>query len=196
MQEKKVKEQVLQAFYHLSFSHGLKKVTVDMLAKECGISKKTLYCIFNSKDEIVTAFTDQILDSIEEQFMKIQIKEDDPCRILNEFFSMVISIAGNIPSGVFRDIKRFYPELEDKIAVVRSHFSGQFLAIIRRGVEEGAFQPINMRFIEGFYTGMVNYVFNPDFILDNDLTIEETLVSFQNILLSALMSPPVAEAVV
>lgn len=189
MKEEKIKEQVLRAFYQLSFTHGLKKVTVDMLAKECGISKKTIYRIFKSKEEIVDVFTDLILGNLEEQFKRIQIKEDDQNRILEEFFEVVISMTGNIPSGVFTDVRRFYPELEEKITTVRTRFSTQFLHIIRKGVEEGNFRQINMRFIEGFYTGMVNYVFNPDFFLDNDLTIEETLVSFKNILLSALSKP-------
>ena len=189
MQEEKVKDHILKAFYQLSFSYGLKKVTVDMLAKECGISKKTIYRIFESKEEIVDVFTDILLKNIEEQLRTIRIKEENPAIILENFFDFVISLTGKIPSGVFTDVKRFYPDIEEKIKNVRTRISSQFLEIIRIGVEQNYFKQINMKFISGFYTGMVHYIFNPDFFLDNDLTIEETIISFKNILFSALSKP-------
>jgi len=191
MQEEKVKEHILKAFYQLSFSYGLKKVTVDMLARECGISKKTIYRIFKSKEEIVDVFTDLVLENVEEQLKTTRIKEENPAVILENFFDFVLSLTGNIPSGVFTDVRRFYPDIEEKIKTVRTRISKQFIEIIRTGVEQNYFRQINMKFIEGFYTGMVHYIFNPDFFLDNDLTIEETLISFKNILLSALLKPEI-----
>ena len=39
----------------------------------------------------------------------------------------------------------------------------------------------------GFLTGASNAVLNPDFILENNLTIEDSIVAFKNLFLSGLL---------
>src|SRR5688572_11708246 len=50
---------VRQAREHL-FSHGYCQCTMDELAAELGMSKKTLYAHFSSKDDIVRAVLEQL----------------------------------------------------------------------------------------------------------------------------------------
>ena len=185
--DRELERKILESFYRLSFEHGLKKVTVDMLARDCGIAKKTIYSVYKDKDDIIARFTHFLLGMLDQQFYYIQIRETDPEIILNRFFDTVIDVTGKIPGAVFQDVRRFYPSLEEIIATYRRKFGAMFLKIIRQGIESGAFYPINLRIVEGFYMGAVNYVFNAEFLLDNNLTLEEILQSFKTILLSAIV---------
>ncbi len=185
--EQELERKIIESFYRLSFEHGLKKVTIDMLARDCGIAKKTIYTVYKDKDEIVIRFVHFLLGMLDQQFYFIQMKESNPSVTLNRFFDMVIEVTGKVPGAVFQDVRRFYPQIEDILADYRKKFGTMFMKVIRQGIESGVFHTIDLRIIEGFYMGAINYMFNSDFILDNNLTIEEALLSFKTILLSALV---------
>lgn len=187
LKETELERKIIESFYKLSFEHGLKKVTIDMLARDCGIAKKTIYTVYKDKDEIINRFSRFLLDMLDQQFYFIGIKESDPAVVLNRYFDVVIEVTGKIPGSVFEDVRRFYPHLEDIITSYRKKFSTMFLKVIRNGMENGAFYPIDLRIVEGFYLGAINYMFNSEFLLDNNLSVEETLYAFKTILLSALV---------
>src|SRR5215216_6135990 len=46
------------------FAHGYSRLTMDELATELGMSKKTLYVHFAGKDEIITAVIDHLATEI------------------------------------------------------------------------------------------------------------------------------------
>ena len=50
-----VKDKILETALHLFFRFGIKAITMDDIAKEMGISKKTIYRFFGEKDDIVNS---------------------------------------------------------------------------------------------------------------------------------------------
>ena len=48
-----VKERILQKAEEMFFRYGVKSITMDDIARELGISKKTIYLHFPDKDELV-----------------------------------------------------------------------------------------------------------------------------------------------
>src|SRR5215207_2931705 len=55
-----VRGRILQQARADFFSHGYSSLTMDALAAELGMSKKTLYVHFTGKDEIVAAIIDHL----------------------------------------------------------------------------------------------------------------------------------------
>ena len=53
MSDFEVKEKIILKFHELALTYGIKRITIDMLAKECGISKKTVYKYFTSKEDLI-----------------------------------------------------------------------------------------------------------------------------------------------
>lgn len=64
------KEQIIEAARNLFHKYGFKKVSMDEIAKEAGVTKKTIYMYFASKEELLKYF---ILEQIEK--MKNIIEE-------------------------------------------------------------------------------------------------------------------------
>jgi AcrR family transcriptional regulator len=50
------RERILETVDRLFYRHGLQAVGVDAIASELGISKKTLYRHFPSKDDLIIAY--------------------------------------------------------------------------------------------------------------------------------------------
>lgn len=66
------KEQVITVARDLFHKHGFKKVSMDEIAKYSGVTKKTIYSYFKSKEELLKYFIDEEL-----QRMKKIIDEEE-----------------------------------------------------------------------------------------------------------------------
>lgn len=53
------RERILKAAAHLFYLEGIRAVSVDAIAERAGVTKKTLYYHFDSKDEVIAAYLGQ-----------------------------------------------------------------------------------------------------------------------------------------
>lgn len=74
-----MKKTILKTSLELFVKHGFKTVTMDEIANELGISKKTIYLHFRSKDELITKTVDYIIDSAMDK------KERNCCELRNSY---------------------------------------------------------------------------------------------------------------
>lgn len=139
MDEKKIEllERSAQVFMRL----GIKSVTMDDLARELGVSKKTFYKYFDDK----TALVNEIIG------FKIQLDQSlcqgaacDCENAIAELFQvsrLVIEHIGNINPSVFYDLKKFYPEASDMLDKHKWNFVLNMIkANISRGIAEGIYR--------------------------------------------------------
>jgi len=59
-----MKEQILQKATELFLNQGFKSITMDDIAQEMSISKKTIYSHFGNKEAIVSATTNYLFETI------------------------------------------------------------------------------------------------------------------------------------
>ena len=68
--ESTIREQILEATI-LVFNRKGMKFTMDDIARELGMSKKTIYTVFADKQELVYDMVDYCFDSIKESEQKV-----------------------------------------------------------------------------------------------------------------------------
>lgn len=68
------KEQIIEATRKLFYKYGFKRVSMDEIARESGVTKRTVYMYFNSKEEILKYFINEevqnmkkIIEDVEKQ---------------------------------------------------------------------------------------------------------------------------------
>ena len=90
--------------------YGVKSVTMDEIARELGISKKTIYQYFKDKDELVCETTTHILECDKHEFDQIQ---KEAANTIEELFLISKCLRRNLenlnPSILF-DLKRYHPK--------------------------------------------------------------------------------------
>lgn len=57
-QEKPTRERIVDAASKLFYREGIRAVSVDAVAEKAGLTKRTLYYHFQSKDELISAYLD------------------------------------------------------------------------------------------------------------------------------------------
>jgi AcrR family transcriptional regulator len=125
---------VRQARAHF-FEHGYCQCTMDDLAAELGMSKKTLYVHFPSKEALMAAVIDdlsrEIRASADALFTNRQLNFAEKLRGFAE--GMVERLTKTNPR-LLRDLQRFAPELYEKAAAMREK---NIPYVFGRFIEEG-----------------------------------------------------------
>ena len=125
---------VRQAREHL-FAHGYSQCTMDDLAAELGMSKKTLYAHFASKDDIVRAVLEQL---------GAEIRADADALFANRTLNFAEKLRG-FAQGMFdrlsrlnprtpRELQRYAPHLHQVLVEIRQR---NIPYVFGRFIEEG-----------------------------------------------------------
>ena len=78
------KNQVIEAARKLFHQFGFKKVSMDEIAKEAGVTKKTIYMYFGSKEELLKYFIQEEITNMEKIVEKVEAKHQDFFETVNE----------------------------------------------------------------------------------------------------------------
>ncbi|MCP4136149.1 MAG: TetR/AcrR family transcriptional regulator [bacterium] len=185
--EEQARQHILDTSHDLFMSSGIKKITTEMLAKECGVSKKTIYRFFNSKNEIVDTIADNLIGRLKEEFARIDKSDEDPLEKIYKLFEFPFTIFKDISTVLLEDLQHYYPEIEDRFNTFRQEHNMVFIETFKKGKESGVFKDIHPSFVLSFFRGAGNNVLNSDFVLNNDISLEETISSFKELMLSGLL---------
>lgn len=89
---------------------GLRSVTMDDVARELGISKKTIYKYFENKADLIQKAVQTVHDSIQATLMEIHGNSTNPIDELIEIDSVVCKIMkGHNPSLRYQ-LQKYYPK--------------------------------------------------------------------------------------
>jgi AcrR family transcriptional regulator len=102
------------------FATGYSRLTMDALAAELGMSKKTLYVHFSGKDEIVAAIVDDLATEIRtEADALLRERHLTFAEKLRGFVETLLQRLGSLSPHTVRDLQRFAPQLYEKVEEVR-----------------------------------------------------------------------------
>ena len=162
-----MEERILSKAAELFLNNGVKSVTMDEIARELGMSKKTIYACFETKNELVEATSLYIFDGIANGIAEIKKGSNNP---IEELFSIrnfiLLSLREEKASPEFQ-LKKYYPEIFAKLrAKQKSLVEASLSENIRRGIAEGYYRSeIRENFIARMYfigmTGIKDRVIFP-----------------------------------
>jgi TetR/AcrR family transcriptional regulator, cholesterol catabolism regulator len=129
-----MKERIQQKAKELFMRYGFRSVTMDEIAGQTGISKKTLYQFFEDKDELVETVMHGELEYMQTQCTK-QMKEAENAveEIFLDMDAMEDVMDALNPQIIF-DLEKFYPRTFEKF---KKHKNNFLLEIIKKNLERG-----------------------------------------------------------
>lgn len=75
--DKMKEQQIIEAARKLFGKYGFKKVTMDEIAREANVTKKTVYTYFSSKEELFKYFIDEELKNMKKIIEEVEAKNED-----------------------------------------------------------------------------------------------------------------------
>lgn len=154
-----MKEKIIQHASALFLKLGFKSVTMDDIADDMGISKKTIYIHFKNKTALVKQCTFSVLERILDGIDAICSQYQDPIDELFEVKKFIMEQLQNDQTSPQYQLKKYYPEINHSLQ--QSHFNKMLECTkrnISKGIEQGVYRPnLDPDFIARIYfVGMTN----------------------------------------
>lgn len=137
-----VKDRIVQAAQELFTRNGIRGVSMDDIATQLAMSKKTLYKWFENKDQIVMATMHKYLareqTGCEQSFLDGSNALEAMLNLINWHKEML----ANIHPSVFHELQKYYPQAWGLFEEHKNTFILQkIIDNIRRGMAEGVYRP-------------------------------------------------------
>ncbi len=160
-----LQERILLKGDELFRRYGIRSITMDDIAKQLGVSKKTIYQHFPDKDELVIEMTKL---NIQRHFDEVE-KCCGPASInaVAELFAVNNSVGEMIRSFnpiMFYDLQKYHPKAWLKFREFRNKYVlTKITDNIKRGIEEGLYRDdINVEILSRMRLEQVDMTFNYD----------------------------------
>lgn len=134
-------EKILKISLELFFKYGIKRVTMDDIAKELGMSKKTIYQFYKEKDDLVNQLCEIELQKQNVEFAQLQVEATDPIHEIILISEKLKNMLQPINPMFFVDLQKFYPAGYAQFQKFKEYCSSTLiLKNIKVGVESGLYR--------------------------------------------------------
>ncbi|RYG49682.1 MAG: TetR/AcrR family transcriptional regulator [Chitinophagaceae bacterium] len=126
----------------LLLKYGPKSITMDDIASQLGISKKTIYQEFANKQEIIERVVNQNMEQLAADAAEAKNKAANAIVEVYLFNQIILDISGLVKVGFATEMSKYYPETW---RIIEPKWNNLLLEIItnklKRGISEQLFRP-------------------------------------------------------
>ena len=176
-----LRERIIEKAMQDFSRHGIRAVKMDMLAKELGISKRTMYEIFEDKETLLFEGI-KVYGERKREYMHSYAEEGhDVIDIIMEAYHMKVEEVRAVNPDFYLDLMK-YPRLAQYMKEAQQKSREGFLAFMKRGVDDGYFRPdVNYELVPHIFDALGQYILTNSLV--QQYSVEEL---FSNCFLIAL----------
>lgn len=158
------KDKILGKSEALFLRYGLRSITMDDIARELGISKKTLYHFVDNKADLIRQV---LVQFIEEEKRIIQEITGQPGNAIEEMLSIgrhITQLLRRLTPTTLYDLQKYYPEAWDLVKALNQE---HIYSVIKRNLEKGIAERLyrsnlNTNILALLYVGKTQYLVDED----------------------------------
>jgi len=176
-----MKDKIIKKSGELFLTLGFKSVTMDDIANEMGISKKTIYVHFENKTKLVEAVTFSLFESICDGIDCIYESSINPIEELYDIKMYVMNHLKNERTSPQYQLKKYYPRIYEALKSKQfDKMHGSVKQSLQKGIESQLFRSnIDLDFISRMYfngmTGIKDESIFPKGLFTTEYLIESYL---------------------
>jgi AcrR family transcriptional regulator len=139
MEEKMIS--IVEKVSAMYMNYGIRSVTMDDVARELGISKKTLYQYFSDKNELVKQVITLHLRRLDEEFVRIAKMKMDAIDTMLHISDSINRFITEFNPNVNYDLMKYHPEVwQELLEYKRNRVFNNVRENILRGMREGLYR--------------------------------------------------------
>lgn len=136
-----LREKILRTSMDLMMRIGPQSVTMDMVARDCGISKRTLYETFPNKHNLISDVIKYNQQQSNAKFTEIFEQASNSFEALMGVYTVAREFIRKTSPVFIADIKRLYPEAFEQYKAQEIDHILSLAKIIKRAKDEGLALP-------------------------------------------------------
>lgn len=169
-----MQEQIIEQIEDKLFKEGFYKTTMDDVASELGMSKKTIYKFFPSKEDLVKAIAHHFMNRMKSKIVPALNSDKNAIEKLDELIKILAAASEKVSNKRMDEMRKHFPSLWNEIDSFRTKTMFENITkVIEQGKKEGLFVDYPTIIIMHVLVTAVRNIVNPDFILNNSYSLIE-----------------------
>jgi AcrR family transcriptional regulator len=178
---------IKQKARELFFSYGLKSVSMDDIAKQSGISKRTIYQFFEDKKNIVDAVVSELIQVHEQLFKTAHSTSGDAIDEVLKQEAVLSQICKGLRPSFFLELENFFPDTWDELEQYKQKIYKGIIENLHRGKQEGLYrQDIDVKLISDLRLHQLINILRPELLTSLHLGSKNLAGQFTSLYLNAI----------
>lgn len=158
-----MKEKIIDIAAEMFLTLGFKSVTMDDIASEMGISKKTIYVHFPNKTKLIESVTMHMFDTISCGIEGICNLHKNPIEEIYDIKNLVRDHLKGEKSSPLHQLQKYYPKIFESLKEKQFKVMNECVKDnLNRGIEAGLYRSnLNIDFISRIYFNNMIGLKNP-----------------------------------
>jgi len=183
---------IIERAFESFMQEGPKNFTVESLASDLGMSKKTIYKHFPTKDFLIDRIFEVFTGSIKRKFQSIANSDESPVEKFNLVTNYLFKKLMHIPSRTIMEVKIRHPHIWEKMEQFRLENIMLIAEFFKDAQKQGlAKSEIDMDKAATIFLNLVNSTFQPEFFIENNITPVEAIKIFMQMISEGIFIKPV-----
>ncbi len=185
------KERILKKADELFNRYGIRSVSMDDIAAQLGMSKKTLYQYYADKDELVTGVFTAIMEENKGGCLKERDVSENALHEVSLSFERVQDMFANMNPAVLFDMEKYHPACFKKFRDFKNGFLYQMIkSNIERGIAEGLYrEDIDIDIVARYRIHSIMLAFNPEVFPANRTNLVHIEQELLEVFLNGIATP-------
>ena len=187
MDDKSLQQQILETATELFRTKGL-KFTMQDVAAEMHVAKKTIYKLYASKEEL-------LLDLVKNGFERIQKTKkdvlDSDLPLQEKIGAVLIAMPEDYRTLDFRrlqGIEEKYPSVWRAIGAELDSEWEPIFEVFRQGIDDGLLNPVSLPVLKQIVTSSIDSFMYTDMLSDSGISYQKALEYMVDILMKGVLN--------
>ena len=169
-----LQQRIIKQATRMFLCNGIKSVTMDMIASQLGISKRTLYENFKEKNELLLACLE---NQEKEKMARLEVYLTNRKNVIDFLLNVygdILRFMRNTSPMFFVDMERYYPRVNDKYENDKECHKQSIIDLLKEGVGEGVIRAdTNIEIVATLLTFQFELLKKSDQIFNSKYTFTE-----------------------
>jgi AcrR family transcriptional regulator len=186
-----MEELILDKAKDLFFSYGLKSVSMDDIAKNAGVSKKTIYKDFEDKTALIRRLVADLLTCHREEVEKCAGVATDAIHEVILYSRTPFQTIALINQAFFYELEKFFPGVWKEVTGYRQQvLIPSILANIKKGITEELYRAdLDLVFVAEVRVQQILTALNPKTFTGRKIQRSNLMMQLSNLYLQGIATP-------
>ncbi|HEU4574347.1 MAG TPA: TetR/AcrR family transcriptional regulator [Chitinophagaceae bacterium] len=174
-EDMETKERILEKAHELFVRYGIRSVSMDDIATQLGMSKKTLYQYFADKEELVDAVLTNVIEGNQEECRMDRQQAENSIHEIFLAFDMVRELFTEMHPSIIFDLQKYHPAVYRKLEQHKHEFMYKMIKEnLESGIADGLYRSdINVDILTRFRIESMMLPFNHEVFPTNRTQLVE-----------------------
>lgn len=182
------REKCIQQTIALCSSYGL-DFTMSQLAAQLGMSKKTLYLLFESKEALLLATVDSMFDAVKVSEAQILAQQD--LTLAEKVRRLVVVLPDSYKTldwSRLQGVEEKYPAVYQRIRQRLESGWEPTLELLRQGIAAGVLRPFSPGLLRAVVEGAIEHLLSSDALERENLEYVQALDGMMDLLMDGILA--------